>query len=1305
MERSSISLFLSSILIALAGCGNFETDLGPTSVARSAAVLAVPGEYDTLAEAIAAARGGDVIAVAAGEYHTGALSVSRSITIQGEGLASTIVNGRFDLGGADGVVLSGMTIRGDDSGVGIQGTGSYTVEGCAVHGFRYGITAGEASGEVVVRESRVFGNVWGIDFFDCDGSVVNNELFNNTAAGVVLRSYCGVDIFHNTVVGNGFSGDPDAGAGGITLGPFGSEEARNNIVVGNAYGINCIHCRDHSSHNDVWGNLENYVGDAAAGPGDLSLDPRFVNPAEADFRLAPDSPCIDAGTAVGVAVDAVGRDRPFGPAPDLGAFEHVVALEGLVINEVMSNPLSESTGEYVELFNDTDAAVDVAGLVLSDGDAVDVLQGLEGGATVIPAGGYALILDRDFSGDYELPAEAVLLTTDDATLGNALAVSDPVRLLLPDGLTEVSSYTHPFNAGNGVSVERIAPEAADVEASWVPSPCGASPGRANCAAGGGEPGELSLAITEVMANPLVESTGEFVEILNLGEAEVELAGMVLSDGDSDDILEGYEGGGTVVGAGGYAVVLDRGYAGQYSIPGGAVLLTVGDGALGNGLSTNDPVTLRDPGGSLLAAFSHPFDPGNGRSAEMVDVERGDAAANWIAAQCETPPYASPGAPNCASEGGEAPGVPTLVINEVMSNALDEDTGEFVELYNFGPEPVDAAGLSLDDGDASDALVPMAGGSSVVPAGGYALILDPEYAGEYPIPGDAVLLRPTDTTLGSGLATDDRITLRATDGLTVVSTYHHPFNAGNGISVERVDDRGDVESNWVASPCASGSSPGRPNCASGDEEPAPGDVPDLVINEVMANADDETTQEFIEIVNIGEDDVDLGGFILSDGDATDPIEGWGGGSAVIPAGGIGIVLDRDYTEGLGDLGDAVRLTVDDRTICSGLATNDPIRLLMPDSATVVSTFLHPFNPGNARSAERIDAFAADDPTNWVPSPCEGDPQASPGLPNCASGESDPRPDGVMVDVNTASERELTEIHGIGAVFASRIASYREANGPFEIMDQLTVFDGVTIATIEGWQMLEEGETHYLGIGEGAARIRYEFDTVGDLLAALPDPSSPGDWEGRLVRIKRATNITEGDPGTWRQFSFGDWGDEANFLPDPSHTILVYLGSRDRDDIAVIDALADWDNEDGAPYSTGNFYTWTSRASSGGRVRANHVFAVEGELLVYDGEWEIFIRTNEDPGMDRLLLYEKWLEADMWREVRAVWSYNYEPAVVVSEGFTMTLPYRLVTSHPCVAYWERVTGSPPPMPRNRPGEAIPGGYDEYNDALAAWLAEGG
>ena len=53
----------------------------------------------------------------------------------------------------------------------------------------------------------------------------------------------------------------------------------------------------------------------------------------------------------------------------------------------------------------------------------------------------------------------------------------------------------------------------------------------------------------------------------------------------------------------------------------------------------------------------------------------------------------------------------------------------------------------------------------------------------------------------------------------------------------------------------------------------------------------------------------------------------------------------------------------------------------------------------------------------------------------------------INVNTATTEQLQTLPGIGQTLAQRIVSYREANGPFEAIMELTNVDGIGESKLE------------------------------------------------------------------------------------------------------------------------------------------------------------------------------------------------------------------------------------------------------------------
>ncbi len=977
---------LLACLALLAAC----TEPQPASTGRLLYVQpAADGEWDdpsahreivytSFGDAVGQAVPGDVIFVPSGTYiDPGNHNLISDLTIQGAGADSTVIElGSLRTAQQSNITIQDLTLRSTTplSGNGITVTGSgHRIQDVAVEGFRFGVWVLGAT-DTTVDASEIRGNETGIIVDGGTGTrITNNLVESNVETGMLFINVAVSEaVAHNTVVHNGHgSTDPDRGAGIHYSDSYGP--VTGNIVTSNARGLVGPEGDDFAG-NLVWGNTENYGGDLAPSPDDVRVDPLFVDPHEQDYHLSLASPAIDAGIgAIGVMPDhdADGDPRPMGFGFDLGRDEVDIAPPAvtLLITEVMSNPINEATMEYVEVYNYGDAAIDLRGLYIDDGDTLDELSTFFSAPYLLQPGDYGLIVDTSYS--YNLDAYDIyrggagwVMVDTNGKVGNGLTNSDPIRLLDSNGTSLLDSYSFPADPGDGISRERVALDVGDEASNWASSVCAAgnSPGRPSCFAPPVVSSPSTLVITEVLANAETESTGEYVELYNSGDTPIELAGLYIGDENSTDELAGFGGGPTLLPPFSHALIVDPDYDGVYPLPSGTLLMTAASSAtLGNGLTPTETIELLDTDGTtVLDAMSFGFDPGDGVSIEKVDYAGGDVANNWAAANASCTTGRTPGAWNAASGG-----LCSLIqITEVMANALDEDTGEFIELYNAGADPVDLVfAVHFSDGDSEDNVRGFPPPGFELQPGDYAVILDPEYAGEYDIPAGTLTLSVVNTTLGNGLATTDPITLFDPSGTWIHDRFRFPFNPGNGISVERVSTvGGDSADNWVGSPCGGGSSPGLPNCASGSTTSS---SLSLVISEVMANALDEDTGEYIEIVNTGTSDVDLGDLVLFDGDASDTLLGMTDpADTILPPDGIAVILDPEYAGEYTIPATALLLVPDDTSIGSGLATNDPIQLLEADGVTVVSSYSHPFNPGNGVSVERTAADALDEAASWV-----------------------------------------------------------------------------------------------------------------------------------------------------------------------------------------------------------------------------------------------------------------------------------------------------------------------------------------------------
>jgi hypothetical protein len=184
----------------------------------------------------------------------------------------------------------------------------------------------------------------------------------------------------------------------------------------------------------------------------------------------------------------------------------------------------------------------------------------------------------------------------------------------------------------------------------------------------------------------------------------------------------------------------------------------------------------------------PLPPASGATVTVTLADRAGNIAVAPPVEFETPPA-----------------LPPLAITEVLANpAGPEPAQEYVELYNFGAEPVPLTGLRIEDSKGSDDLPP-----ETLPAGSYALVVPSGYAagqGGDPAPLAGTLLVRVDTRIGSDGLSNGGEAVRLVQGSTLVTSYGGwvpvSTSAWSGQAVHRLDQTAcDAAQAWNAAPKA------------------------------------------------------------------------------------------------------------------------------------------------------------------------------------------------------------------------------------------------------------------------------------------------------------------------------------------------------------------------------------------------------------------------------------------------------------------------------------------------------------------------
>jgi len=327
-------------------------------------------------------------------------------------------------------------------------------------------------------------------------------------------------------------------------------------------------------------------------------------------------------------------------------------LDGIVVSELNYNSDSTlSTGDWIELHNNSSSELDVSGYTLRDANPLNSFVLPD--PTKIPAGGY-LVLAADidkFQAVQPSIANVIGFTGFDfSNSGDSIVLLDAIG-------NDVSHFKYddkdpwPLAAdGYGRSMERFDTWDDPAQSnSWFDGCVGGSPGKAY------SPCQEQLIVTEVNYRSSIDSdAGDWLEIYNTTNASISLNGWGLRD-NSDANYYAFPTGVSIA-SGAYLVVFQDGAKFNTRHPN--ISNAVGSSSIGLG-SAGDAIRLYGPNGVVnyamvfLNKLPWPLEAdGEGKTLEILDYN-GNASdgSNWFAG-C---PEGSPGVvynPDCTNSTDE-----------------------------------------------------------------------------------------------------------------------------------------------------------------------------------------------------------------------------------------------------------------------------------------------------------------------------------------------------------------------------------------------------------------------------------------------------------------------------------------------------------------------------------------------------------------------------------------------------------------------------------------------------------------------------
>ena len=264
------------------------------------------GDYTTIQSGINAAYADDIIRVGPGVYNENVI-VDKNLILIGSGPNFTYINAPMNgiyVNSSVTITITGFNISAGDDGIDIDRTGitclikNCIIVSCGSHGIYY--SAGFQGPDPIV-------------------TLINNTIIYNALDGIHVDADF-ISIKNNIIAFNG--------GRGIDLGS-GNEQI---------------------AYNDVYGNTKGSYYGCSSGMGDISLNPKFIDPNAGNYALRSDSPCKDSGSPGTMYNDPDGTRNDMGAygGPESVAFWPYIP-GGPVITDLSVTPASIQKGGKITI--------------------------------------------------------------------------------------------------------------------------------------------------------------------------------------------------------------------------------------------------------------------------------------------------------------------------------------------------------------------------------------------------------------------------------------------------------------------------------------------------------------------------------------------------------------------------------------------------------------------------------------------------------------------------------------------------------------------------------------------------------------------------------------------------------------------------------------------------------------------------------------------------------------------------------------------------------------------------------------------